>query len=176
MKPPMYVNGQSCKWRLPNFMARNATWWTLLAKVRAWYILAYYYWVGFIAVSLVSVICSECNFPFPQRTCTPDPIHAGIFILRTYVLWNQNRIVLTVMLFSFFVSHLPLYTRTPHVHDFMHESGHHHIVRQRSLCHHYPCTVYAFSPYHWRPTHALRVHSWDQRDPGYHRVLPGRVH
>jgi len=36
-------------------------------------------------ISLVSVICSEC-----------------FFILRTYALWNNNRIVLAVMLFAFF--------------------------------------------------------------------------
>ncbi|KAJ8593547.1 hypothetical protein M405DRAFT_930760 [Rhizopogon salebrosus TDB-379] len=39
------------------------------------------------SISLISAICSEC-----------------FFILRTYVLWNNNRIVLAVMLFSFFAT------------------------------------------------------------------------
>jgi hypothetical protein len=40
----------------------------------------------------------------------PNQIHPGFFILRTYALWNNNRIVLVAVLSAFFVSHM----RTPH--------------------------------------------------------------
>ncbi|KAG1739401.1 uncharacterized protein EDB91DRAFT_382292 [Suillus paluster] len=32
----------------------------------------------------------------------PDPIHLGFFIIRTYALWNNNKIVLGAMLTAFF--------------------------------------------------------------------------
>jgi hypothetical protein len=36
-----------------------------------------------------------------------DPLHPGFFILRTYALWNKNRILLVTMLSIFFVSPNP---------------------------------------------------------------------
>jgi hypothetical protein len=39
--------------------------------------------------------------------CVPDSIQPGFFILRTYVLWNKNIVVLGAMLSAFFVSPMP---------------------------------------------------------------------
>ncbi|KAG1803260.1 hypothetical protein EV424DRAFT_1544930 [Suillus variegatus] len=38
----------------------------------------------------------------PYYMCGSDSIHPGFFILRTYVLWNKNRILLAAMLSTFF--------------------------------------------------------------------------
>ncbi|KAG1730441.1 hypothetical protein EDB19DRAFT_2042004 [Suillus lakei] len=48
--------------------------------------------------SIVLVISTECISPSSQHTRAPDLIHPGIFVTRTYALWNKNRIVLIGML------------------------------------------------------------------------------
>ncbi|KAG2361982.1 hypothetical protein BDR07DRAFT_1088097 [Suillus spraguei] len=41
--------------------------------------------------------------PFLVKMCVSVLIHPGFFILRTYVLWSKNRILLIAMLSTFFV-------------------------------------------------------------------------
>ncbi|KAG1844395.1 hypothetical protein C8R48DRAFT_780256 [Suillus tomentosus] len=40
----------------------------------------------------------------PQDMHVADPIHPGVFILRTYVLWDRNKILLTAILGTYLVS------------------------------------------------------------------------
>jgi hypothetical protein len=61
------------------------------------------------AISLISVMCSECTPPPPKHMRIPNLIYAGFFILRTYALWNHNRIVLAAMLLFFLVSLMSLF-------------------------------------------------------------------
>ncbi|KAG2121874.1 hypothetical protein DEU56DRAFT_90942 [Suillus clintonianus] len=56
---------------------------------------------------VISVTCSECISPYSRCIRAPDPIHPVFFVLRTYALWNKNRMILVVMsstLFAIFVS------------------------------------------------------------------------
>jgi hypothetical protein len=59
------------------------------------------------ASSLISLTCSECILLPLGHTCVSDPIHTGFFVLRTYALWNNNRILLKAMLSTLFVSSTP---------------------------------------------------------------------
>ncbi|KAG2040854.1 hypothetical protein BDR03DRAFT_68183 [Suillus americanus] len=59
-------------------------------------------------LSLISLGCSEC-----------------FFVLRTYALWNKNRILLVVMLSTLFVSHMP----SPHPSSMLiNQSDYHRII------------------------------------------------
>ncbi|KAG2122388.1 hypothetical protein BD769DRAFT_1777196 [Suillus cothurnatus] len=53
-------------------------------------------------LGVISVICSECTSRSPIKLCVSDLIHPGFFILRTYALWNKNRILLITILSVFF--------------------------------------------------------------------------
>ncbi|KAG2345959.1 hypothetical protein BDR05DRAFT_1058087 [Suillus weaverae] len=53
--------------------------------------------------SQISLICSECiSSSYTTYVFLPHPIHEGFFVLRTYALWNKNRIVLVGMLSAAF--------------------------------------------------------------------------
>ncbi|OJA16681.1 hypothetical protein AZE42_06974 [Rhizopogon vesiculosus] len=52
--------------------------------------------------ALISAIFSECISPFPVTPLPPNSIHSGFFILRTYALWNKNKIVLGAILTAAF--------------------------------------------------------------------------
>ncbi|KAG2032392.1 hypothetical protein BDR03DRAFT_1002648 [Suillus americanus] len=58
----------------------------------------------YIFVAVISLTFSECISPYPRHRCPPDEIHTGFFILRTYALWNNNRIVLVAMLSALFAT------------------------------------------------------------------------
>ncbi|KAG2130790.1 uncharacterized protein EDB93DRAFT_1255765 [Suillus bovinus] len=53
-------------------------------------------------LGMVLVIFSECISLFPHIMRASDPTRSGFFILRTYVLWNRNRILLAAMLSTLF--------------------------------------------------------------------------
>ncbi|KAG1794587.1 uncharacterized protein HD556DRAFT_1527034 [Suillus plorans] len=55
-------------------------------------------------LGIVLVIVSESISRSPHLMCLSDLIHPVFFILRTYVLWHKNIILLTAMLSTFFVS------------------------------------------------------------------------
>lgn len=61
----------------------------------------YYFHLGFAVISLT---CSECISPSSRYKRAPHAIRPGFFVLRTYALWSNNRIVLVAMLSTFFVS------------------------------------------------------------------------
>jgi hypothetical protein len=100
----------------------------------------------------------------------PNPICAGFFILRTYALWNHNRIVLAAMLFFLLVSSM---TCSLHALDFMHESGCYYINCQHNLCRYCDRTMYAFSSYPLRPTIAHTPRS--QLRPAQYRVSQAAI-
>ncbi|KAG1781116.1 hypothetical protein EV702DRAFT_1275943 [Suillus placidus] len=54
--------------------------------------------------AVISLTCSECISPSSRHKRTPDPIHPGFFVLRTYVLWSNDRIVLVAMLSTLFAT------------------------------------------------------------------------
>jgi hypothetical protein len=68
------------------------------------YVLAEGYWFSLTGLGMASVICSECTSHSPVKNCVSDLIHPGMFILRTYVLWNKNRMLLAATLSTFVVS------------------------------------------------------------------------
>jgi hypothetical protein len=68
------------------------------------YILAEGYHFPLTGVGVASVIFSECTSRSPVKMCVSDLIHPGLFILRTYVVWNKNRMLLAATLSTFFVS------------------------------------------------------------------------
>jgi hypothetical protein len=41
---------------------------------------------------------------FPRHIHAPDPIYSVFFMLRTYALWNNNKVILVLMLSTFIVS------------------------------------------------------------------------
>ncbi|KAG2139578.1 uncharacterized protein EDB93DRAFT_695181 [Suillus bovinus] len=91
-----------------------------------------------LGIGMLIVICSEC-----------------FFILRTYVLWNQNRILLAAMgstFFSFLVASFSIAFTTT--------------VPAARTCFHLPSGIPQFLK------HSVHFHRCDQRDPGNHRVLP----
>jgi hypothetical protein len=88
--------------------ARNARYWAILAQVIAWYIPCMHVLAELLLSSHRFCFCLNHFFrmylvlPLHQRVS--DLIHPGFFILRTYALWNNSRIMLAVMLSTFFVS------------------------------------------------------------------------
>ncbi|KAG1809151.1 uncharacterized protein BJ212DRAFT_619312 [Suillus subaureus] len=52
--------------------------------------------------AVISLTCSECISPSSRHRRAPDPIHPGFFVLRTYALWSNNRIILVAMLSTLF--------------------------------------------------------------------------
>jgi len=98
-------------WYLLHDFARNAVYWLIPTHVRARYMLQtrpcralLFPFVGFTQMSL---ICSESIFILTRHTRIAHPIHQGFFVLRTYVLWKNNKIVVVCMLSIAFVSLMP---------------------------------------------------------------------
>jgi hypothetical protein len=83
-----------------------------------------------LALSLISLTCSECILLPPRHTYVSDPIHTGFFVLRTYALWNNNRNLLIAMLSTLFVSPTPSSHPSPIL---INRSGCHRII----LYHHF---------------------------------------
>jgi hypothetical protein len=96
------------------FCCRNARLWLVSTHVRARYILHEHSCstplCPLTGLNVILVACSECIPPFLRYTRAPDPICPVFFMIRTYALWNNNRIILVVMLFTLFVSPLSLTT------------------------------------------------------------------
>jgi len=116
-------------WRLLYVFARNARRSTASVHVRPWYIHE--------CRLLWNVTSPQVSALYPsfvpkvvillrQHTPVSDLIHSGFFVLRIYALWNNNKIVLAVMLSTSLVS-LMLSTHPRLV--TMHSAGSHHSIR-----------------------------------------------
>jgi len=136
------------------------------------YILAEGYHFPLIGVGVASVIFSECTSRVPVKMCVSDLIHSGLFILRTYVLWNKNRMLLAATLSTFFVSSKSTHhtkasskyiSQTVIVASLIIDST--ASVLAECICSYFPLGVS-------RPLKAsVHFHRRDQCNPGHHRVL-----
>lgn len=118
--------------------------------------------------SSISIICSERNYPvlFIRLRCLTCLV---FFILRTYALWDNNKVVLAAMLSTFAVGR-----RVRNVVAFMWNTvpGHNCGIHGFPLFCHCGCTVYEYySLLVWQLGSWILFHSRYQFDPGHYRLL-----